>query len=401
MDEQVDKFKVTFFIGGTPDNISGLELMLLEYYKHADKSQYEISIVHTSENPQFGMANSLKKIGVPEDQVTVIKDLDSKFSFMLDKRILKLLYYGIFRPVSSYLFYIFSLKKTLQKEIRSDVVYLFTNELNGYLYGFKGLVIGHNGMWVIKDNALSYKLIKNKLLWRRIDGFRLFPHNRKYAEKLNRSYSFVLQNGIDTSFFTLPKNPRTWPEVRFIFVGRLDKGKGFDMVIPAYIKISKNINCSIDIAGNGEFERIIPNGEKTNIRYHGKLDRKKIVELYKNTDILVLPSRWDPYPTVVFEALSSGLGVVVTDSVKGAYDEFEKLGMLRYTKLTVDDLTSNMEAISKDLPNIRKLSEKSHHMMETQFDVDVVTEKLFRSLKNQYIKAKTNHQDTQNQSYNS
>lgn len=53
-----------------------------------------------------------------------------------------------------------------------------------------------------------------------------FPRTKKYVNQINRKYSFVLQNGIESSLYVVSDGVKNWSEVRFLFVGRLDYGKG-------------------------------------------------------------------------------------------------------------------------------------------------------------------------------
>jgi hypothetical protein len=55
---------------------------------------------------------------------------------------------------------------------------------------FKGLVIGHNGMWVIDEKSISFHLIRNGFLWNIIDGIRLFPQNKKICKSTGNTVLF-------------------------------------------------------------------------------------------------------------------------------------------------------------------------------------------------------------------
>jgi len=213
---------------------------------------------------------------------------------------------------------------------------------------------------------------------------RLFPQYRKFVNKLNREYSFVLQNGIETELYSSPTDAKNWKEVRFLFVGRLDYGKGFDLLISAFSSIPKNISYKLSIVGAGELQSIIPVDDER-IKYYGRMDREDVAKLYGNSDILVLPSRWDPYPLVILEALSCGVGVVVTEKLKGAYDDFERLSVLRYTRLDHDSISKNMLEMAARINEIRRNLPSVHKLIVEKHDVSKVTKLLLDELNNKYL----------------
>ena len=56
-----------------------------------------------------------------------------------------------------------------------------------------------------------------------------------------------------------------------------------------------------------------------NVRFHGRADGAELRDLYRNTDIFVLPSEREGMPLVLLEALAMGLPVVATD-IPGSRD---------------------------------------------------------------------------------
>ncbi|MDS0256801.1 glycosyltransferase family 4 protein [Thermoplasmatales archaeon AK] len=376
--------KVTFAIASDFIGLGGLELMLLQYYKLADKNRFNIKIVCLDKGKREETLKFLERRGVGNENVIMIKDSDAKFGFLLGNWFTKKFFYALIRPLASFFIYVFGLRKILGKELDSQVVYLFNNELNSYFRKFKGLVIGHNGMWVIDERSISFHLIKNRLLWKRIDGMRLFPQYSKYVNNLNRKHNFVLQNGIDVNLYHPPREDKNWKEIRFLFVGRLDYGKGFDLLIAAVSLIPKDFNFKLFIVGEGVLRTIIP-ADDNRVEYLGKKNSEEVADIYRNSDILVLPSRWDPYPLVVLEALSSGLGVIVTQKLKGAYDDFERVNALRYTPLEPGEISQNMQEMATEIEEIRNNFPVVHNLIVEKHDVAKITNLLLSELTKKYI----------------
>ena len=107
--------------------------------------------------------------------------------------------------------------------------------------------------------------------------------------------------------------------VRFVTVGRLDKGKNHEMMIKSFSKI-KNTKSMLYILGEGELK----NELKLLIN---KLSLQKRVLLlgfdnnpYKylrQCDVFLFSSNFEGFPTVVIEALVCGLPVISTDCYNG------------------------------------------------------------------------------------
>lgn len=381
--QQNPVLKVTFAIASDFIGPGGLELMLLQYYKLADKNRFNIKIVCLDKGKREETLKFLEKNGVGNENVITIKDPDGKFSFFLSNWFTKKLFYSLIKPLTSSFISMFEVGSILGKKLDSQVVYLFNNEMNSYFRRFKGLVIGHNGMWVIDERSISFHLIRNRFLWNRIDGMRLFPQYGKFVNDLNRKYNFVLQNGIDISLYHPPMEGRNWKEIRFLFVGRLDHGKGFDLLVTAISLIPKDFNFKLFIVGDGALRTIIP-AEDNRIEYLGRKNSEEVAEIYRNSDILVLPSRWEPYSLVVLEALASGLGVIATQKLRGAYDDFERMKVLKYTNLEPGKISENMQEMATRVEEIRNNFPAVLNLIVEKHEVVKVTNLLLAELNEKY-----------------
>jgi len=106
-------------------------------------------------------------------------------------------------------------------------------------------------------------------------------------------------------------------EYDILFVGRLTKAKGVDILIKA-IKILKEKyqkEIKADIVGKGYLEEelkelVIKLGIEKEIEFLGV--RRDIEKLMKSTKLFVLPSRWEGLPLTILEAMSSGAGIIAT-----------------------------------------------------------------------------------------
>jgi glycosyltransferase involved in cell wall biosynthesis len=140
--------------------------------------------------------------------------------------------------------------------------------------------------------------------------------------------------------------PRDKNKLKLLFVGRLDRQKGFDIAEKAF----NRLDCRIDMDVVGE--AVVGNQFKKNesrIKYHGWLEFNEIKELYKEADYLLMPSRWEGFGLVSIEAMSCGLPVI--HSNQGALSEIISNPKLMFV---LDEDGFNLcELIAKlDKPNL-------------------------------------------------
>jgi glycosyltransferase involved in cell wall biosynthesis len=88
---------------------------------------------------------------------------------------------------------------------------------------------------------------------------------------------------------------------------------------------------------------------------------------------------------VILEALSCGVGIVVTEKLKGTYDDFEKLSVLRYTRLDHDSISKNMQEMAARINEIRSNHCSVHKLIVEKHDVSKITKLLLDELNNKYL----------------
>lgn len=128
----------------------------------------------------------------------------------------------------------------------------------------------------------------------------------------------VIHNGIDTDMF-IPSRDRVYSEKKkLLWIGRYVPGKGVEYLIDAFKLLkSKYPDISLTMVGRGPqkdqiIRKIINLNLNDSIIIKDYIPNSKIVTLYHNSDILVLPSLGEGVPRVIMEAMSCGLPVVCT-----------------------------------------------------------------------------------------
>ena len=130
-----------------------------------------------------------------------------------------------------------------------------------------------------------------------------------------------LSNVIDTAFFHYAERPsREGRPFRFCCVADYAYRKGYDVLLDA-CRLLQDQGCDIELHiagrltdGKACLEAINDRG-LTHVVVHGPLDREGVRTLLYQSDALVLASRSEVQPLVVFEAMSTGIPVVGTTSI--------------------------------------------------------------------------------------
>jgi glycosyltransferase involved in cell wall biosynthesis len=98
----------------------------------------------------------------------------------------------------------------------------------------------------------------------------------------------------------------------FLFVGRLSKEKGIDVLL----KATEKHNFSLEIIGGGEMQGLVEEYAQNNpnIVYHGFQQKDFIIEKMKSAKALIFPSVWyEGMPMTILESLSTGTPILISD----------------------------------------------------------------------------------------
>jgi glycosyltransferase involved in cell wall biosynthesis len=99
----------------------------------------------------------------------------------------------------------------------------------------------------------------------------------------------------------------------FLFVGRLERLKGLQTILPIFRRRS---DLRLTIAGTGTYERDLRRmaGDAPNIRFLGRVGGERLRRLYQDATAVVIPSLcYEIYSLVVLEAFSQGTPVLARE----------------------------------------------------------------------------------------
>ena len=142
----------------------------------------------------------------------------------------------------------------------------------------------------------------------------------------------VVSNGIDTDRFT-PDGPKSdlidasGPVI--LFVGRLVEGKRPEIAIKTLSEIHKSDSAvELYFCGEGPLrdvleQRVDELDMQDSVTFLGQVSYDDMPKVYRQADVLILPSRAEGVPRTIMEALSSGVSVVSSDlpQVRSAFGD--------------------------------------------------------------------------------
>lgn len=168
-------------------------------------------------------------------------------------------------------------------------------------------------------------LIKRKIMGRMSSAL---PSGKPHANLINKlgfMGDVFLTGGVGLIDMSHPKPGDTHKSadtVRFLYVGRLIECKNLKFLITAF----NELGLPLTIVGKGPQESELKKMASDNIKFTGFIPNDKLVDVYRNHDVFVLPSSSEPWGLVVEEALYNGIPVLVSDCVGSKVDLVENTG---------------------------------------------------------------------------
>lgn len=132
------------------------------------------------------------------------------------------------------------------------------------------------------------------------------------------NHTIVVYNGVDLSRYnTTTAIPSKYPLPYLFAFGRLEKIKGYDMLISAFGKLDCDKSLSLLIAGDGsqrdELQKQISDlGLSDRVRLIGRKTPEEIVQLSQNACVIVISSHRESFGIVVLEGIAAKRPIVAT-----------------------------------------------------------------------------------------
>ena len=201
------------------------------------------------------------------------------------------------------------------------------------------------------------------------------PEKEFFAHYLDTGKIAVIPNGIDIVYTDFQKNKP--PQKRILFVGRNDHNKRLDFLLEQkeYFR-DHQIHCDIVTDSNMVSDDVFT--------YHSSLTHSELADLYQNSSVLVIPSKYEAFSIVALEAMSFGVPVVLSDHVqiksylqdKGSFNKI-------FSYNNKSDFIEKLEAVLHMDSLQYQQSSKENITLAKSFDWEVIVDRLLSIYKAQ------------------
>lgn len=188
----------------------------------------------------------------------------------------------------------------------------------------------------------------------------------KYFQNLKK-FKLLFPSELDNFWFKkkINKTVKVKSQIRMLFVGRFRKEKGYLDLIKLFNQLNKNIgklNFSLTLLGS---ENKNCKKEK-NIKILKHISNtKKLINVYDNHEILILPSYTEGFPQVILESFARKKPVIVFNEIKFLKQIYPKglfvsdRNVINFTN-TIKYIIKNYSKILNEINDITLISKKDY-----------------------------------------
>ncbi|MHB8567033.1 MAG: glycosyltransferase family 4 protein [Nitrososphaerales archaeon] len=200
------------------------------------------------------------------------------------------------------------------------------------------------------------------------------------------SKMWVIPIGIDAKKFDRDTPDREKIRARYgvqlgekliLFIGRLTHQKGCEFLIKSIPSIAKYHNIKLVIVGDGyqrgelEYGASIT-GESWRIRFAGFIPDNEVIDLLLSSDVMVIPSVYEPFGVVALEAMAAGIPVVASDvDGLGEIIKHEQNGILVYPRDS-SSISWGVSRVLSDSANSERLVKRAKEDLVVKYTWNAV-----------------------------
>lgn len=348
----------------TMHNAGGIERVLTVKLNYlADILNYEIILVNYRQrkrNNFFNLSPKIKQIDLELEDPTFLdkkkysskelSKINTTFSHILRQKISNILFeenadYTVSAISGKEFNFLYSIKDKSKKILEYHFTYTVSK-----LYSLKK-----------NANFKSLSGIKNYFYYRKeLEKYKSYKNLIVLTEKDKQFWNQELDNviTINNPITLLSEDTSPLTEKKVIALGRLTHQKGYDYLLKIWKKVFYDFpDWTLDIYGDGELKEFLEEEMiKMNLKNVNIYPPSKDVEnIYLNSSIFVLPSRFEGLPLVLMESMHYGLPSVAFDCNCGPSDliDQEQTGFL----IPLGDIDSFAEKLAILMSNPKLLTE--------------------------------------------
>lgn len=166
-------------------------------------------------------------------------------------------------------------------------------------------------------------------------------------------------------------------KLRFLTVGYVEIRKGQDVLVEAIKKLPDEIRVKCEFLLVGQDSSLFALKLKEDItdipeiRMIGIVDREELHRIFEVSDILIIPSREDPMPTVAAEAMMHSIPCIISDVVGTAAYITDGIDGWIFKSGDIQDLAQKVEWCFLHRKEIIQAGENARILYQTVFSMNI------------------------------
>lgn len=250
-------------------------------------------------------------------------------------------------------------------------------------------------IWWVHETHERYYIGKERLPQR--DGLKFFAGGNRVKKIFNSHYRETeiqkLQYCIPDSHKDISRGKENAQMVVAV-IGSVDERKAQDILLEAIINMPEEYRNRLKVIFVGRMDendgvfagRIKRQTEQlNNLQWISELSQEKLEELYSNIDILVCPSRDDPMPIVVTQAMMHEKICVISECVGQAEFIKQRKNGFVFPNEDAETLTEILIWILDHRDKCTVIGQISREVYKEEFSEEVMERELSKILKGLYI----------------
>jgi glycosyltransferase involved in cell wall biosynthesis len=241
----------------------------------------------------------------------------------------------------------------------------------------------------IFDYTYGYNMLHNS---QKVIALTRYEKTQYMQMGVNENKIQIIPNGIDLNQYFKTPAPGGFRrkygiyENNFLilFVGRLDFIKGIDILLHSISNLDPKYDITLAIVGpdGGQLDKLIFLANQLRIPnkviFTGSLFGLDLLSAYVDSDFIVLPSRYETFPSVVLEAFACSKPVIVSNILSMGDIVSEGNTGLLFTPESILDLTRVISYLLDNPALIKQMGHNAFTIVNKEYDIDIIINDLMK-----------------------